>query len=279
MKITEAFSCYVSEYLQIKGASLSARQQYGFAARHLAATIGDININKLTTAHVQKWWQELTKGRCENTARNYLCELRSVLKYCNMRGISCLSSDLVPAPKRRDVAPTFLTENEVSKMIACACNLRGALIISFLYSSGVRLSEFLALNRYDIVENRFTVVGKGGKARLCFIDKRTSQLLTDYLASRTDNELALIVSPKTGHRMSVTVCRYIVEEAARRAKIDKPVTPHTLRHSFATNFLKNNGNMRYLSTLMGHASLQTTAHYAHVVDVDLEAQYQKFHSF
>jgi site-specific recombinase XerD len=136
----------------------------------------------------------------------------------------------------------------------------------------------IQLNRNSIVDRKFTVVGKGKKARLCFIDERTEHLMGQYLKTRKDNSEALIVSAVNKARMTPTNVQLLIKNSAIRAGIDKRVTPHTLRHSFATNFLKNNGNMRYLSTMLGHASLDTTMMYAHVVDNDLQAQYEKYHT-
>lgn len=102
--------------------------------------------------------------------------------------------------------------------------------------------------------------------------------MNEYLATRTDRNDALVISFEHKDRMTATNVQLVVRNAARRAGINKKVTPHTLRHSYATNFLKNNGNMRYLCQSMGHVSMDTTAMYAHVVDADLEDQYRKFHT-
>jgi site-specific recombinase XerD len=102
--------------------------------------------------------------------------------------------------------------------------------------------------------------------------------MDQYLKSRTDHSDALIVSFEHKDRMTATNVQLLVRNSAKRAGITKKVTPHTLRHSFATNFLRNNGNMRYLSAMLGHASMDTTMMYAHVVDHDLQAQYEKYHS-
>ena len=100
-----------------------------------------------------------------------------------------------------------------------------------------------------------------------------------YLRTREDRADALIISAQNKARMTPTNVQLLIRNSAMRAGITKKVTPHTLRHSFATNFLRNNGNMRYLSTMLGHASLDTTMMYAHVVDNDLKEQYKKYHTF
>lgn len=137
----------------------------------------------------------------------------------------------------------------------------------------------LQLDRGQIVNRQFTVIGKNDKARLCFIDSRTDELMHDYLAWRKDNCRALFVTKKTKTRMTPTNVQLLVKNTAQRAGIEKHVTPHTLRHSFATNYLENDGNIRYLSTLLGHACLNTTAHYAHVVDNQLREHYMEAHTF
>jgi site-specific recombinase XerD len=208
----------------------------------------------------------------------YILRLRAVLNYLNIRDIKCIKPQLVPVPKREATVPTFLSEEEVTAMIACAYNLRNAFIISLLYSSGIRLSELISLNRGQIQNRCFTVIGKGNKPRLCFIDERTEQLMNTYLTQRQDNSDALVVSIENKSRMTATNVQLLIRNTARRAGIAKHVTPHVLRHSFATNFLRNNGNMRYLSSLLGHASMDTTMMYAHVVDEDLHRQYEKYHS-
>jgi site-specific recombinase XerD len=102
--------------------------------------------------------------------------------------------------------------------------------------------------------------------------------MNTYLTQRQDNSDALVVSIENKSRMTATNVQLLIRNTARRAGIAKHVTPHVLRHSFATNFLRNNGNMRYLSSLLGHASMDTTMMYAHVVDEDLHRQYEKYHS-
>ena len=278
MQISEAFIFYAENYITIKGLSQRVRETNIRVGEKIADFLDDKEIEELTVEDVGRWVKHISVGRSTNTVRNDVGALRSVLRYLGMLGLPCLNYELVPLPKRRDSLPTFLTEDEVSSMIEVAYNLRNAFVIALLYSSGIRLSEMIRLNRGDIVDGRFAIIGKGGKARLCFVDQRTEFLMTEYLESRKDNHQALIVSYKNKARMTPTNVQLLVANTARRAGVQKKVTPHTLRHSFATNFLKNNGNLRYLQRLMGHANLNTTAHYSHVVDVDLERQYRQYHS-
>ena len=278
MLISEAFDLYRDDFIHLRNQSTRTEEIHEACKRLLLTTLEDKEIESLTVSDVRRWHSEISKNRRPNSVRVYVLRLRAVLGYLNIRGYECLDTRLIPVPKREATVPVYLTEAEVDAMIACAYNLRNAFIISLLYSSGIRLSELISLNRGQIVDRRFTVIGKGRKPRLCFIDERTEHLMEQYLKSRTDHSDALIVSFGHKDRMTATNVQLLVRNSAKRAGIAKKVTPHTLRHSFATNFLRNNGNMRYLSAMLGHASMDTTMMYAHVVDHDLQAQYEKYHS-
>lgn len=278
MLISEAFDSYQRNYMVIRHQSIRILETHSVCRRSLIEAVGDKDMADLTIEDVSLWVKSLQKNRCLNTVRNYITRLRVVADYMALLGVPSIKSALIPIPKREATVPAFLEPREVEAMIACSYNLRNAFVISLLYSSGIRLSEMIQLNRGQIHDRCFTVIGKGKKPRLCFIDQRTEGLMDLYLESRTDNSDALVVSFENKARMTPTNVQLLVRNSANRAGIHKKVTPHTLRHSFATNFLRNNGNMRYLSTLLGHASMDTTAMYAHVVDNDLKAQYEKYHS-
>ena len=287
MKISEAFDLYKNNYMFIKGQSRRVLENQDYVKQRLIRVLGDKRIEKLTMDDVYKWAEAISKmrmpdgterQRATNTMRNDLIRLKMVLKYMRLLGHNCLEPELIPIPKREDVRRPFLTEYEVTNMINQSYSLRNKFVISLLYSSGIRLSEMISLNRDSIQDRQFTVVGKGKKARLCFIDQRTEKIMKEYLASRNDDCEALIISYKNKSRMTPTNVQLLVKNTALRAGITKKVTPHILRHSFATNFIRNNGNIKYLSVLLGHVSINTTAVYTHVVDNDLASQYARYHT-
>lgn len=278
MKISEAFEMYLLEYINMGGQSLRTIETHQYVCRTLVEFFGDIEMSELTIGMVSKWYEHLAGRRRQNTMRLYVIRLRRVLDHCRRKQIPALNPELIPVPKRIAPIPTFLTPEEVTRMIDHAGTLRNKFVIALFYSSGIRLSELIALNRGQIVNRKFTLRGKGDKVRLCFIDDRTEKLMGTYLKTRRDHCEALIVSFMYKERMTKTNIELLVRNAAKKAGITKRVTPHVLRHSFATNFLQNNGNMGYLKTLMGHKSMDTTMMYAHVVDNDLERQYNRFHS-
>ena len=279
MLISDAFDLYEKNYMAIRRQSRRICETHSVCKRWLIEAVGDKDMAELTVADISNWIKNMRKTKCTNTCRNYVTRLRVVADYIDLLGVPTIKAGIIPIPKREATVPAFLTAQEVDAMIENSYSLRNAFVISLLYSSGIRLSEMLQLNRGQIVDQQFTVIGKGSKARLCFIDDRTQALMDEYLATRKDNSEALIVSAQNKQRMTPTNVQLLIKNSAERAGIKQRVTPHTLRHSFATNFLKNNGNMRYLSTMLGHSSLDTTMIYTHVVDNDLREQYKKYHTF
>ena len=286
MKISEAFDAY-GKYMVIEGKSKRAIEHNYYIKKKIIGVVGDIKLNKLSIDHIHRWksamlMRELPNGkvvkRMPNSLRCDILRLRSMLKHMERIGENCLDYRLVPIPKHEDIERTFLTAEEVEIMINSAYNLRNKFIISLLYSSGIRLSEFISLDRNSIQDRKFTVIGKGKKLRLCFIDQRTEKLMNEYLATRDDDCAALVVSSLYKQRMTPSNVQLIIRNSAKRAGIDKHVTPHVFRHSFATNFIKNNGGIKPLSLMLGHKNLNTTAIYTHIIDNELEKQYQIYHT-
>lgn len=280
MKISEAINKYIDEYLTIKGVNKAQIFHHRALARYWVEIIGDTELEALTVADVARFQSEFRtygRHRCNNTINNYVCDIRMVLKYWSRRGLNCIDYTLIPAPRRDPVVPAFLTAKEVNKMIESTDIIRTKFIISLLYASGVRVSELTQLNRDTIKHGMFTVIGKGRKPRICFTDARSENYMKKYLSQRKDRLDALIIT-KDGTRASASTIQLIIRNAAGKAGIEKKVTPHTLRHSFATNFISNNGNIRHLAEMLGHESLNTTSHYTHIVNNDLRREYAKFHT-
>lgn len=287
MKISEAFDLYKKNYLIVKRYSRRVIESHDYAKVDLTSTLGDKKLKNLSLSDIGIWaehlkYRELPNGsikpRAINTIRSYMNRLRAVIKYMWLVGEKCIDYQLIPVPKAEEVEIGFLYEEEVQAMIDNAFSVRNKFVISLLYSSGIRLSELLSLNRDSIRDRTFTVIGKGNKRRICFIDERTEQLMQEYLKTREDDCEALVVSNIYKERMTPTNIQLLIRNSAKRAGIERRVTPHMLRHSFATNFVRNNGNMRYLSRILGHSNINTTMIYTHVVDKDLFKQYNLYHT-
>lgn len=278
MLISEAFEKYRKDRIVFGNQSIRTEESHNLALKSLLSYIPDQDIEILTFDQIRDWKISLDRRRlCDNTIRGMVLKIRLVLRHARLHGYDCVDPELLPVPKRADTVPSFISKEEVSRLIAHAFRLRSKAMISLLYGSGIRVSELLSLNRSDIKGDTFTLIGKGGKARLCFLDERTTNLLALYLKTRADNNPALFIS-QTGHRQTATNVQLTVRTAARNACIASRVTPHTLRHSFATNLLQSNCNPRNVQVMLGHKSLQTTQMYMHVVDYELAEVYRQFHT-
>lgn len=281
MKISEAYNKFINEFLTLKGAGKSQINHYKTCKRYLCEILGDKDIEELSIDDIATFVLRLRNygtHRCNNTLIEYICEIRMVLRYWKIRGVNCLEYSLIPVPQKEPRPISFLTAEEVDQIIAKQKNVRTKFIISLLYSSGIRVSELTQLNRDSIVDGQFTVLGKGKKLRICFADKRTLAYMDEYFEARTDNLLPLIIT-KMGTRASTSTIQLIIRNACAAAGLRKRVTPHTFRHSFATNFIQNNGNIRYLAELLGHSNIRMTQHYTHVVNTQLKEIYKQFHTF
>ena len=168
--------------------------------------------------------------------------------------------------------------------------LRDRAIIELLFSGGLRVSELCNLNRdsINLARREFMVRGKGKKDRPIFIDQTTADHLEEYLSARHDTLPALFLNnssnqntPDTSgdfRRLSPRSIERIIQKYARLAGITKHVTPHTLRHSFATDLLMNGADLRSVQSLLGHANIATTQIYTHITDPHLKEVHEKFHS-
>lgn len=277
MKISEAFDTYINEYMCLAGRSESHIGHYEQHKRYLVAFLGDKQVSDVTLLDLSEWKKWLMKSRSQNTVRNYIGSVRTVFSYIRQKGMSCLERESIPVPKREPVVMPFVTPEEVKAMIDASNSLRDKFIISFLYASGVRLGEFLSLDIAQIQDKQFSVIGKGKKKRLCFIDDRTEDLMKKYLESRNDNSPALVVQ-RFGQRPSSSNVQKTVKDLAERAGIKKKITPHSFRHGHATNMIKNGADIRYVAEDLGHANLSTTMIYTHVMNPDLKEKYQIYHT-
>lgn len=279
MKISEAFDLYIDESLFMRGLSRGRIQNCQYHRNSAVFFMGNKEISKVTLGDIHNWEKELLKGRCWNTVREYITSLRCVLEYCRVKGVKCLDSTMVPVPKRVIKEMPYATPEDTARMIEATSSLRTKFVVSFLYASGVRVSEFCSLNRDQINHDSFSVIGKGNKRRTCFIDARARRYMEAYLASREDNDPALLVGGRvTIGRVTPSTVQEIVRRARKRAGITKPITPHSFRHGLATNLIKNGAVIPAVQKIMGHANLNTTMIYTHIEDPALQEIYNKKHS-
>ena len=229
------------------------------------------------------------------TQAYHLIALRGFLKYLARRDIKSLDPSLVDLPHVHREQVTFLHYDEVEEMLnqidtATESGLRDRAIIELLYSGGLRVSELVKLNRDSInLERReFMVRGKGSKDRPIFISEACADWVQEYLDARTDSLPALFLNNSKHtqavdtsgdyRRITARSVERIVQKYARLAGITKHVSPHTLRHSFATDLLMNGADIRSVQSMLGHADISTTQIYTHVTDPHLKEVHERFHS-
>ncbi|MBP3899480.1 tyrosine-type recombinase/integrase [Candidatus Saccharibacteria bacterium] len=229
------------------------------------------------------------------TQAYYLIALRGFLKYLAKRGVDSLDPALVELPKTHRPQVTFLHFDEVQALLDeidldTETGLRDRAIIELLFSGGLRVSELCRLNRSDInlEKKEFVVRGKGSKDRPIFIDDSAASRVKDYLCARHDSLPALFLNNSKNAGITSTSGDYrrltprsiqrIIEKYTRAAGITKHVTPHTLRHSFATDLLMNGADLRSVQSLLGHSNISTTQIYTHITDTHLKDIHKKFHS-
>lgn len=276
MLISEAFKAYTEDVISFRNQSWKTEESHYIVMKSLIGFLGDIPIESLTFPMIRDWKIYLEPTRSPLTVRMYIIRLRVVLGYLKIAGVGVISVEQVPVPQRVERVPAFLTKAQVAQCIRATQRIKNKAIVSLLYSSGIRISELCALNRDVYHNNCFSVIGKGGKARLCFIDERTQDLIKQYYDTRTDNNPAAFLSD-SGHRITPSAIQATFRTIHKQTGFS--VHPHTLRHSFATNLLQTNTNLYHVSKMLGHRQLNTTASYLHVIDPDLEKVYKEHHTF
>ena len=278
------------DYLEIeKNRSPKTRDNY---RRYLDDFIKTTEVKKpedITESVVREYRIKLARRNIKKITQNYyIIGLRNFLKYLIKRDIETLSPDKVELPKvsRRDIE--LLEYDELIRLLEAPEGnslraLRDRAILETLFSTGLRVSELCKLDRYiNLERGEMSVRGKGDKVRVVFISDRAKKAINQYLKVREDTEEALFVSltrqGKVIGQITPRSVQRLVDRMARKAGIIKSsVTPHTLRHSFATDLLINGADLRSVQELLGHANISTTQIYTHLTNKNLREIHNVFH--
>lgn len=290
------------EHLEVEGGrSAKTAENYQRYLERFVEFLGNVPVQTITAEQVRKyrlWLNRHSNDQGETlslmTQNYHLVALRGFLRYLSYRDIPSLSPEKITLPKVARKQVTFLHYDEVTRLIEqidCSdeVGLRDRAIVELLFSSGLRVSELVNLNRDHVNTKRreFTVRGKGKKDRPVFVSQSAAEHVDAYLAARMDNLPPLFlsysrnnISSTTGgyRRLSARSIQRMISKYARLAGITKHVSPHTMRHSFATDLLMNGADIRSVQTMLGHSSIATTQVYTHVTDQHLREVYEKFHS-
>jgi site-specific recombinase XerD len=308
MATLETYKREFLEYVEIeKGRSLKTVENYD---RYLSRFFAFGNISKpsdITEDLVRRFRLFLNRQRAnadgdtlkKKTQNYYLIALRSFLKYLIKRDVKTLAPDKIELAKVSERSLDLITRVELDRLLdgpesngstpeKALVGLRDKAILEFFFSTGLRVSELCSLPReLDLSRGELTVRGKGEKIRIVFVSERAKAALRAYLDKRTDMDDALFIShaknrasqESNGTSASLTPrsIERIVQKYAIKAGISKKVTPHVLRHSFATDLLQNGADIRSVQTLLGHADISTTQIYTHVSNEHLKEIYKKYH--
>lgn len=228
------------------------------------------------------------------TQNYYLIALRAFLKYLAREGLSVLSPEKIELAKTPDRELDLISTQDLERLLEAPSGddlaaLRDKAILELLFSTGMRVSELCSLSRdIDLARDEFSVRGKGEKVRVVFLSLSAKNAIKQYLDKRTDVDDALFIhigrggektlAKKEGSlRLTTRSVERLVKHYAIKSGISKKVTPHVIRHSFATDLLQNGADIRSVQALLGHANIATTQIYTHVTDNQLREVHKMFH--
>lgn len=311
MKFTVAIKNFL-DYLEVeKNRTVRTRENYHFYLKRLYLFLSnslthepDTNdLDQETVREYRLWLNRdatLREEPLKKVTQNYhLIALRSFLKYLSKQDIPALAPEKIELARTPERQVSFLEQHDLSRMLDAPLGLKGddaaavplvrardKAILELFFSTGLRVAELAKLKREDVNLKRveFTVRGKGGKLRVVFLSEQARHWLKLYLDKRSDVEPWLFVRHDRAAGRSTTAgsltprsIERLVAFYARAAGITKKVSPHTLRHSYATDLLRNGADLRSVQELLGHSSVTTTQIYTHVTNQQLREVFDAFH--
>ncbi|MDP2705164.1 MAG: tyrosine-type recombinase/integrase [bacterium] len=287
------------EYLEIeKGRSLKTVENYAHYLDSFLIFIGTEQPEDISDDLIREYRLFLNRKKTKSggpydtlkkrTQNYYLIALRSFLKYLMRRKIQSLSPDRIELAKVGERSLDLISADELQRLIEApnaktVKDLRDRAILELLFSTGLRVSELCSLPRdIDLRKDEVSIRGKGDKVRVVFISPRAKEAIRQYLGKRTDMEDALFIHVSrhdtNAKRLTSRSVERIVKYYAIKAGITKKVTPHVIRHSFATDLLESGADLRSVQALLGHAHIGTTQIYTHVTDKHLRDVHHRFHN-
>lgn len=292
----QKFKSQFLEYLEIeKGRSIKTVENYD---RYLTRFLSHTKITspgKITEQAVREFRLHLnrqagTSGTMKLKTQNYyMISLRAFLKFLRKREIESLNPERIELAKvgQRDL--DLISSNELERLMQgpkgnTLSALRDRAILELFFSTGLRVSELCSLNRdLDLSRDEFSIRGKGEKVRVVFLSPAAKRAIKEYLNKRADLDEALFVQMGKNSknakdiRLTPRSVERTVKQYAIKAGITRKVTPHVIRHSFATDLLENGADLRSVQALLGHANIATTQVYTHITDKHLREVHQRFH--
>jgi site-specific recombinase XerD len=294
MPIEEAKRRFL-EYIEIeRGRAVKTIENYDHYLTRFFVQMGIKDTSGITESCVREFriWlnrQDGIEGSMKRRTQNYyLIALRAFLKFLQKNNVACISPERIELAKLPERQIDLITAEELNRLLKSVEGsrvqaLRDRAMLELLFSTGLRVSELCSLSAdLDLSRDEFSIRGKGEKVRVVFLSPAAKETLRSYLKERKDMGEALFVNHARGRnaheRLTPRSVERIIKKYAIKAGITKKVTPHVLRHSFATDLLSNGADIRSVQQLLGHASINTTQIYTHVTDSHLRDIHKKYHS-
>jgi site-specific recombinase XerD len=291
------------EYLEIeKGRSVKTVENYDRYLTRFFAYGKITSPSKLSENLVREFRLHLNRqqgvsGTMKHKTQNYyLIALRAFLKYMRKREIESLNPERIELAKVGSRDLDLITADELDRLmnapaklsagarVANIQSLRDKAILELFFSTGLRVSELVSLNRdLDLSRDEFSIRGKGEKVRVVFLSPAAKKTIKEYLDKRGDIDDALFVQMGNNaknskdRRLTPRSIERMVKHYATKAGITRKVTPHVIRHSFATDLLENGADIRSVQALLGHSNISTTQVYTHITDKHLREVHKNFH--
>lgn len=298
----EQFKREFFEYLEIeKGRSLKTISNYDHYLSRFIDFTQVKNPKDITDEMVRKFRLWLNRQESGNetdgikdtlkkkTQNYYLIALRAFLKFLRRREIDSLSPERIELAKTSERELDLISSDDLERLLSSPDgtdikNLRDKAILELLFSTGLRVSELCSLNNdIDLSKDEFSVRGKGEKIRVVFLSNSAKNAIKNYLNKRADMDEAMFAqlgksaARAKSLRLSSRSVERVVKHHAIKAGISKKVSPHTIRHSYATDLLQNGADLRSVQALLGHANIATTQVYTHITDKHLREIHKTFH--
>ncbi len=301
MKAEEAKRQFLENLEIERGRAVKTIENYDryltrFISQMKIASVGDITEQSVREFRL---WLNRQRGTGSDSMKRrtqnyYMIALRAFLKFLRKRDIPAISPEKIELAKLPERHLDLITPAELARLMSAPADalakekdpekalpyLRDKAILELLFSTGLRISELCALNvDIDLSRDELSVRGKGEKVRVVFLSEEAKECVRKYLKARKDMEEALFVDgrPKALHRITPRDIQRHLKTYVALAGITSVVTPHTLRHAFATDLLSNGADIRSVQQLLGHSSIVTTQIYTHVTDAHLREIHKKFH--
>lgn len=256
----------------------------------------DLEILRKYRLYLSRLTNDKGETLSKKTQGYHLIALRSLLKWLEKNDVAVLSPEKIELPKSESIPMKFTDVQHMEKLLAAPdlaskTGLRDRTLMEVLFSTGLRVSELVSLNReqIDLQSGEFGVVGKGRRPRVVFLSDRAKFWVRQWLTSREDDWSPLFIhfsGKKERHlyadgekmRLTARSVQRVVDKYAKKCNLPIKLSPHGVRHSFATDLLSNGANLRDVQEMLGHKSIITTQIYTHVTKPELQKAHQQFHS-